>query len=287
MEKTKEESDIYQHEDGVLKTAMRFFADELLPCFKIEGKVVGFAPTEEVQLELHKMYQDFNLVMEDGSWKHFEFQSTDGGLADLKRFRMYESVASCHYGVEVTTYVLYSGKIKHPVTQITEGVNTYQIVPIIMQNNSADEVIGNLRRKLKNGEIITKADLIPLILTPLMGGKMEQKERITAAFEICGRATEVSENDIRKIEAMVYAMADKFLEQMELEEVKEELKMTRLGAMLVNDGMQLGLERGLENVIKLCKEFGATKEEAVIRITNMFGRDIEIAKEDVEKYWGE
>lgn len=31
---------------------------------------------------------------EDGSWKHFEFQSTDGGIPDLKRFRVYEAIAS-------------------------------------------------------------------------------------------------------------------------------------------------------------------------------------------------
>lgn len=63
MKKTNEEDAVYQHEDGVLKTATKFFAKELLSYFDIDGKVVGFAPTEEVVLELHKMFQDFNLVM--------------------------------------------------------------------------------------------------------------------------------------------------------------------------------------------------------------------------------
>ena len=62
-------SDIQQHEDAVLKTCMRFFADELFPYFKIEGKVVSFAPTELVHLELQKLFQDFNFIMEDGRWK--------------------------------------------------------------------------------------------------------------------------------------------------------------------------------------------------------------------------
>ena len=37
----KKSPGIYQHEDAVLKTAMQFFADELLPYFGIEGKVIS------------------------------------------------------------------------------------------------------------------------------------------------------------------------------------------------------------------------------------------------------
>ncbi|MCC8152427.1 MAG: hypothetical protein LIO96_13555, partial [Lachnospiraceae bacterium] len=88
MEKENKNS---QHEDAALKVMMQFFADELLPYLGIPGKVIRATQTETVQLELHKSYEDFNLVMEDGSWKHFEFQSTNGGKKDLKRFRAYEA----------------------------------------------------------------------------------------------------------------------------------------------------------------------------------------------------
>ncbi len=64
-----------QHEDAALKLMMQFFSDELLPYLGIRGKAVAASPTETVRLELHKSYEDFNLIMEDGSWKHFEFQS--------------------------------------------------------------------------------------------------------------------------------------------------------------------------------------------------------------------
>lgn len=43
---------------------MRAFADELLPYLKIKGKVASYGTTESVYLELKKLYQDFNLVME-------------------------------------------------------------------------------------------------------------------------------------------------------------------------------------------------------------------------------
>ena len=83
-----------QTEDAVLKLMMHYFKDELLPYLGIEGKAVGIAPTEVIHLELKKFLQDFNLVMEDGSWAHFEFQSTDEGVEGLKRFRIYEAITS-------------------------------------------------------------------------------------------------------------------------------------------------------------------------------------------------
>ena len=296
IEAQKNGSGIYQHEDAVLKTAMQFFADELLPYFGIKGKVVSFAPTELVELELHKLFEDFNLVMEDGSWKHFEFQSTDKGIEDLKRFRVYESLSSYQYKTTVTTYVLCSGKIRHPVTEFTEGLNTYRVHPIIMRDKNADKLIQELRQK--QGEKITKQELIPLILSPLMDGESSQLERIKTAYDITGNVTEISRAEIRKIEAVIFAMADKFLENVELEELEASLKMTRLGQMLVNDGIAQGMERGIAqgiergventliNTIKICEGFGNPKDDVIYKIAEMFEKSTEEAKELVEKYWG-
>lgn len=75
-----------QHEDAALKVTMRFFAEELLPYFGIKEKVAGFAPTESVSFQISKQYQDFNFIMEDGSWKHFEFQSKNEGKQSDSRY---------------------------------------------------------------------------------------------------------------------------------------------------------------------------------------------------------
>ena len=52
----------------------------------------------------------------------------------------------------------------------------------------------------------------------------------------------IFQEEVQKIEAVIYAMAEKFLEKMDLEEVMEEISMTRLGEMLVNKGYSKGVE---------------------------------------------
>ena len=106
----------------------------------------------------------------------------------------------------VTTYVLYSGKIKRPMTKFTEGINTFQIQPIIMQDENADDVISRLQKKVELGEMLTKEDLLPLVLCPLMAGELSQKDRVKAAYQITSKATTEDVDVIRKVEAVVYQM---------------------------------------------------------------------------------
>ena len=264
--KSPDVSIITQHEDAALKVMMQFFADEILPFLGIENKVVSAVPTESIYLELKKQYQDFNFVMEDGTWKHFEFQSTDGGIEDLKRFRSYESVASYTHGVEITTYVLYSGQIKNPVTEFTEGINTYRIIPIIMQDMNADQLLNELKEKAARKETITKTDLVKLSLCPLMNGETSIKNRILAAYEITNEASDIAPYERQKIEAVIYIMADKFLDSMSMEEVEAAIKMTRLGQMLYKDGFDDGFNNGFDD--GFMKGADETKLENAINLLN-------------------
>ena len=61
-----------------------------------------------------------------------------------------------------------------------------------------------------------------------------------------------------KTMAMLYTLADKFLEGKDLEEVKEAVAMTRIGQMIFDDGVVRGKEEGTERMsvltAKLLKE---------------------------------
>ena len=58
------------------------------------------------------------------------------------------------------------------------------------------------------------------------------------------------------IESMLYAFADKFLKGKDLEKVKEEISMTELGRMLIEDGIEKGRKEGIEKGIEQGMEKG-------------------------------
>lgn len=110
------------YEDLIMKRAMDIFAEEGLKFFGINKKVKELGPTELVVLESKNMFMDYTFLMEDNSFIHFEFQTTNKRNIDLRRFRLYEALLSHQTEKDVITYVVYSGNIKCPENTLITGI---------------------------------------------------------------------------------------------------------------------------------------------------------------------
>ena len=89
----------------------------------------------------------------------------------------------------------------------------------------------------------TEDDIAQLSMIPLMGGQMSRKDKIKEGIFI---AKEEHNDMADKVMAMLYTLADKFLDGAELDEIKEAMVMTRLGQMILDDGIRIGELRGRE-----------------------------------------
>ena len=58
------------------------------------------------------------------------------------------------------------------------------------------------------------------------------------------------ELNAEKTTAMLYTLADKFLDRTELDEIKEVMRMTRLGQMLMDEGMELKETDSIKKLMK-------------------------------------
>ena len=203
-----------KHEDLIMKKAMDVFAEEGLKFFGINQRVKDSSSTEIVVLEALNLHMDYTFLMEDDSYIHFEFQTTNKGKSDLRRFRVYESVLSLQKDKDVTTYVVYSGNIKNAKDTLETGINKYKVKSIFMSDKNGDLVVEELEKKVKNKEHITKQELIALTFTPIMGGKLTKAEKIIKSIKIVKSSDSEYKYDI---ESMLYAFADKFLQGKDLE----------------------------------------------------------------------
>lgn len=264
-------------EDLAHKFAMQFFGSEFVQYLGIRMKVMRIMPTELVHLDVKHMYEDFNFQMEDESWLHLEFESDSLGTDDLRRFRTYEAVTSQTYRVPVITYVLCSSKVKKPMNSITEGINTYRVRIIRLKDRSADTVFDELAKRDAGG--IEKADLIPVVFTPLMEGISTSLERAKRGIRVLsGEYPHISETDLRRMQSAFMVLAEKFLTQAEMEKVKEEYAMSTFFRMLVDDGIQQGGNAMLRLVACMQKS-----DEDASQI-GLLEHDPELRKKMMEKY---
>ena len=284
----KRNSDLSHLEDLALKSAIDYFGDELIHWLGIQEKTVRSAPTEIVELETRHMYEDFLYEMENGNWYHFEFESDSLTIDDLKRFREYEASTARRINAPVITYVICSSKVKKIRSSISEGINTYRVRVIRLKDNDSGKILSQLEQKTAAG--LQQEDIIPLLLSPLMAEKPEQKNRIMDGIHIL-KETEnsFSRSEVQKMEAILYAFAVKFLNNDDLTVVKEAIAMTKLGQMIWDDaikegeriGQEIGEKQASERysrlILILSKE---KKDDLIIKIAS----DPEYREEMYRKY---
>nr|WP_156211901.1 hypothetical protein [Clostridium butyricum] len=225
----------------IMKRAMDIFAEEGLKFFGIDKKVRDIGSTEIVVLEIKNMFMDYTFLMEDDSYIHFEFQTSDKGIKDLRRFRTYEALLNMQTGKDVVTYVVYSGDIKNPLSGYESGINTYKVNAISMANKDGDKIFNEIIEKMKQGEELSKQDIIALTFTPIMDSKLSKSDKIINAIRV---VKDIDKEYRYDVESILYAFASKFLEGKDLEKVKEEIKMTELGRSLIEEGLAKGIVEG-------------------------------------------
>ena len=269
-------SDI-KHEDLIMKKAMDVFAEEGLKFFGIDKKVKDASSTEIVVLEAKNLHMDYTFLMEDDTYIHVEFQTTNKGKDDLRRFRAYESLLSFQTGRDVVTYVVYSNGIKNVNTFLETGINKYNIKPVSLYDRNGDTVIQEIENKLKNKLEITKQDLIALTFTPIMSGQLSKLDKIIKSIRLVKKIDNEYKYDV---ESMLYAFADKFLKGKDLEKVKEEISMTKLGEMLVEDGIKKGEEKKAIEIAKTAIKEGMT-DELIAKITGLTESQVSIIRQSI------
>ena len=232
-----------KHEDAIMKMGFDYFRDTILKSLGIDYEFVNLGPTELIELTIHSLYMDFTFLTKEGFYIHIEFQTTDKGENDLRRFLAYDAVYSHKTGKNVITYVIYSGGIKSVKTELNMGLFTYRIQPIYLKDRNADEVFEKIRQKQEDGTELTEEDYASLSLTPLMSGNMKIKEKIKEAVILSKKKRGLT---AEKTMAMLYTLADKFLDSKDLDEIKEVMSMTRLGQMLLDEGMEKGMKKGMK-----------------------------------------
>ena len=148
-----------KHEDAIMKMGFRYFRDQILKMLGIDYTYVDVGPTELVELTIHSLFMDFTFLTTEDMYIHVEFQTTDAGADDLRRFHAYEAVFSHETGKKVLTYVIYSGGIKDTRAVLDCGGYEYRIFPVYLTQKSADEVFEYLKKKRKTENFLRKKSL--------------------------------------------------------------------------------------------------------------------------------
>ena len=110
-----------------------------------------------------------------------------------------------------------------------------------------------------------------------MSGELSRLDKIIKSIRLVKRIDNEYKYDV---ESMLYAFADKFLKGKDLEKVKEEISMTKLGEMLVEDGIKKGEEKKAIEIAKTAIKEGMT-DELIAKITGLTESQVSIIRQSI------
>ena len=159
-----------------------------------------------------------------------------------------------------------------------------RVLKVGMQAFGEDWELQNIWSKMECGDKLTKVDLVAVALLPLMSGDTSIYDRCSQGFQILKKAQEnVEKEEIKKLQAMLYTLACKFLTEEDLIKLKEVIDMTVLGQALVNDAT----EKGIIALINAGRHFKASKEETTAIVKVEYSLSPKRAEDYVTQYWDE
>ncbi|PEA55015.1 hypothetical protein CON64_10055 [Bacillus pseudomycoides] len=226
MEKEQQHIIHRNHQDITFKYASELLRNDFLKALNIEAaRITKVLANSIVTIQTIDLEVDFICQLEDGSILHLEFQTTHN-KEDLDRFMKYDALLYDKYKQEIRTIVIFGAGIKKAKSGKRFGTISYELESVFLENKNGDEVVKHLMDKAENEHSLSSAELGELVLLPLMKTKGSRKERAKDALQIATYVKDTTEQT--QALSMIFVMANKFLQERDLEELIGGIRMTKL-----------------------------------------------------------
>lgn len=219
-------------EDIIMKNVFDLLKGDALQFFGIDKRIIAPARTELNFIELQTNFDDNTYLLDDGTLLHIEFQSTKD-KNDIYRFMVSDAVMAFKEHRPVRTMIVYSSDITNVAAHLDLGSITYTADTFYMIAFDGDAIYNEIVGKISRSEKLTKQDLMSLVLLPLMRSKDDKLTRIKNGIELSKKIDDATE--LMQIQAMLYLMAEKFVNGADLENVKEMINMGAIAEMIIKD----------------------------------------------------
>jgi hypothetical protein len=251
-------------EDAVFKKAMEIFKDSASEFFDLDLKIIAPAETELKNIDIKTNAMDYLFYTSNGEYLHFEFQTTKK-KEDISRFLYYDASLYYRSKININTIVVYSSEITDTVTHLNCGSIRYDIKSFYMKNYNGDEKLQTIEYKVNNNIDLTQQDIMTLSFIPLMSSKKSKSEITLESIEIAKNIQD--NNDKNNCLMLLYALFDKFGDDISKKRFKEVVSMTEVGRMIYEEGIEKGIAEIL--IKQLTKKFKIIPEEYKEKIRSL------------------
>jgi len=256
--------------DVIQKHANALFKDATLDFYGIKTAPIKELINPELPtVEVSSGAADIVFLLEDDTYLHFAFETGHNSMGAMLKCAGYDLRLFERDKRLIHSVVIYTKDVKNKPTGFEIGSLVYNPGVILMNDYDGNAIYTALEVKIKAGQDLTDVDMLNLVLLPLMNHTIPRRE--LAANSIMLAQTIADPTKRNACIAAAFAFACKYLDETDINELLEVLKMTDIGTLLVMDrNIEIAkklLKRGtIVNVIDVIMEDIGLDESTVQRL---------------------
>lgn len=258
----------YQNKDIMAKAMAEALKGKSLAAFGLPHlKVVDILPTNLPAIESNELRLDNLFVLDDGSIAIIDYESVFKKENFVKYLNYIARVIKRYVGkkqlellVRIKMIVIYTADVEWAESVYDLGGLRLVIEPAYLVKFDTDEVYSRLNEKIRRQERLSEEELMELMILPLTVKGKQEKQKLIVDTVSMARNLEDGSQTVRAL-AGILTFTDKIIDKKFKERIKEEMRMTQIAQMFIEEGIEKGREEAEEKIIKTMLLKNKTVEE--------------------------
>ena len=274
----------YQNKDITSKLMAETLKGKSLAAFGLpELKIVDILPTNLPVIESNELRLDNLFLLSDGSLASREnFVKYLNYIARvIRRFAVRRELKDLK---QLKMVVIYTADVERAEERYDLGGLILIVESAYLIHLDGSQIYDRLKHKIDAGEKLAEEELMELMILPLtVKGKKRKQETIEKAVTL-GKRLPDREGQLKVI-AGILTFTDKVIDRAYAKKLEEEMQMTLVGQMLMDEGYQRGMEKGMEKGIQVFIQDNVSENVPEQRIIQKLQANFSLMEKDAINYY--
>ena len=282
----------YQNKDITSKLMAETLKGKSLAAFGLpELKIVDILPTNLPVIESNELRLDNLFLLSDGSLAIIDYESSFS-RENFVKYLNYIARVIRRFAVrrelkdlkQLKMVVIYTADVERAEERYDLGGLILIVESAYLIHLDGSQIYDRLKHKIDAGEKLAEEELMELMILPLtVKGKKRKQETIEKAVTL-GKRLPDREGQLKVI-AGILTFTDKVIDRAYAKKLEEEMQMTLVGQMLMDEGYQRGMEKGMEKGIQVFIQDNVSENVPEQRIIQKLQANFSLMDKDAINYY--
>ena len=282
----------YQNKDITSKLMAETLKGKSLAAFGLpELKIVDILPTNLPVIESNELRLDNLFLLSDCSLAIIDYESSFS-RENFVKYLNYIARVIRRFAVrrelkdlkQLKMVVIYTADVERAEERYDLGGLILIVESAYLIHLDGSQIYDRLKHKIDAGEKLAEEELMELMILPLtVKGKKRKQETIEKAVTL-GKRLPDREGQLKVI-AGILTFTDKVIDRAYAKKLEEEMQMTLVGQMLMDEGYQRGMEKGMEKGIQVFIQDNVSENVPEQRIIQKLQANFSLMEKDAINYY--